>query len=167
MLKNTETQIQNDANREKKLWTYVLIDALKTLNKGNPKDRREAYEWFLSDKYEYAINSFLGICETLDFDPNKIRGRILELALPIPNMPMRKKRMATGSVFLTAFGETKSIQEWARDSRCNVARNTITNRIYTLKWEHERAITTPALNGGGHPAKKKTSENGVGIENKA
>ena len=168
MLKNTETQIQyNDANREKKLWTYVLIDALKTLKRGTSKDRKEVYDWFFNDKYGYAINSFLGICETLDFEPNKIRKRIMELVLPIPNIPMRKKRMVNGSVFLTAFGESKSIQEWSKDPRCNVARNTITNRIYTLKWEHERAIVTPALTNGGRSMKKKISDNSVGTENKA
>lgn len=45
-----------------------------------------------------------------------------------------------------AFGEAKSLAEWARDPRCRVDYNTLYRRIvqYGRPWPAERAITTPA-----------------------
>jgi len=48
------------------------------------------------------------------------------------------------SHLLTAFGETKSVPAWARDSRCRVSQSVIRGRIY--RWEsHEAILTTPKL----------------------
>lgn len=44
---------------------------------------------------------------------------------------------------LTAFGETKSVAEWADDPRCAAKQWTVRSRL-SLGWEHERAITTPS-----------------------
>lgn len=44
---------------------------------------------------------------------------------------------------VTAFGETKSINRWVKDIRCNVNYSTIKNRIYS-GWESELAITKPS-----------------------
>ena len=166
MMKNKEIVVQhNNVNKEKNLWASVLTEALRALNKGRPEERREVHNWFFKDKHKHNINSFVGVCETLDFDPDVLRKRIMKLSLPITNTPVKKKRKAKGSVVLTAFGESKSIKEWAIDSRCNATLNTLTNRIYGLKWKHERAIVTPPLKIG-YSLNKKTSENSVGIENK-
>lgn len=46
---------------------------------------------------------------------------------------------------LSAFGETKCLEEWTRDVRCRVARKSISHRIENLGWDAERAISTPSL----------------------
>lgn len=46
--------------------------------------------------------------------------------------------------FVVAFGETKCIQDWARDTRCNVPFTTLIRRIND-GWDIEEAITTPPL----------------------
>lgn len=53
------------------------------------------------------------------------------------------------TVLLTAFGETKTQGEWARDSRCNV--KTAAGLMARIKrgMNHEDAITTPTISG--HP----------------
>jgi hypothetical protein len=49
------------------------------------------------------------------------------------------------NVMLTAFGETKSMIEWSRDSRCPVSYAALSLRVRRRKWEDVRAITTPAI----------------------
>lgn len=44
---------------------------------------------------------------------------------------------------LTAFGETKAACEWAKDERCKTSYGNILERIDVLKWDAERAISTP------------------------
>lgn len=44
------------------------------------------------------------------------------------------------TIYLTAWGETKRMNEWASDSRCAVRYNTLAYRIRT-GWDHERAIS--------------------------
>lgn len=53
----------------------------------------------------------------------------------------RNKR---NNIFLTAFGENKLMVEWSEDERCVVSYGCLYNRINKLKWESERAITTPS-----------------------
>ena len=43
---------------------------------------------------------------------------------------------------LTAFGETKTLAEWTRDSRCVVGYHTLRDRLMKNKWNPEVAITT-------------------------
>jgi len=43
---------------------------------------------------------------------------------------------------LTAFGETRTLADWARDPRCVVSHALLTNRIHD-KWDPEIALTTP------------------------
>jgi hypothetical protein len=49
----------------------------------------------------------------------------------------RKLRM------LTAFGETKSMTEWAADTRCVVSYGVLSLRIRRNRWETVRALTSP------------------------
>lgn len=45
---------------------------------------------------------------------------------------------------LTAFGETKIISEWCRDSRCSISEKTLAYRLKNNYWSTEDAITQPA-----------------------
>ena len=44
---------------------------------------------------------------------------------------------------ITAFGETKSMTEWAKDARCSVTREAIGYRLRVAKLSPEKAITDP------------------------
>lgn len=44
---------------------------------------------------------------------------------------------------VTAFGETKTMCEWAEDQRAKVGYNTLRDRLYALGWNPEIAITKP------------------------
>lgn len=50
------------------------------------------------------------------------------------------------NVFLTAFGETKTMKQWSEDDRCVVSYVTLKHRISRSKWPHEAALTTPPRN---------------------
>ena len=163
MVQNKDVLIATiEVSHEKRLWIYVMDEAFRTLKKGSPLLKKEAYNWFFSDSYPQAINSFLGVCETLDLEPNKVRKRIKQIALPeIEELP-KKKKAKKGTVLLTALGESKTIEEWSKDPRCAVNLNTITKRVYVLKWKHRDAILTPPSRGR---YRKKIPEN-VLFENK-
>lgn len=47
--------------------------------------------------------------------------------------------------FFTYKGETKTIAEWSRDSRCKVNIITLSKRLSTYKWSINRALETPKL----------------------
>lgn len=46
---------------------------------------------------------------------------------------------------ITVFGETKCLEDWARDSRCTVSPGGLRHRIIQLGWSPEKAVTTPRL----------------------
>lgn len=46
-------------------------------------------------------------------------------------------------VFLTAFGETKSLSSWAVDPRCTTTIGGLWSRLFKLHWDAEAAITKP------------------------
>jgi hypothetical protein len=48
------------------------------------------------------------------------------------------------TIYGEAFGERKPLHEWAKDSRCVVTYRILHSRIFTLKWDLEKAMTTPA-----------------------
>ena len=48
---------------------------------------------------------------------------------------------------IPAFGETKSVHEWARDDRCQANISAVCSRIYR-GWDAERAISTPLVHPG-------------------
>jgi hypothetical protein len=47
-------------------------------------------------------------------------------------------------VWITAWGETRRAQEWAKDPRCRVCRTTLRIRVRN-GWDHEQALTTNRL----------------------
>lgn len=49
------------------------------------------------------------------------------------------------NVLLTAFGETKTMSQWADDPRCAVSYATLKQRIGRQFWPHMAAITEPPL----------------------
>lgn len=53
-----------------------------------------------------------------------------------------QNRNKRNNVLLTAFGETKTIAEWAEQK--SIAFSTIHTRITRLKWSHEDAVSTTA-----------------------
>lgn len=48
----------------------------------------------------------------------------------------------SNNVYMTAFGETKTVGEWARDPRCSVKYATLHERR-RRGWDHELALTKP------------------------
>lgn len=50
-------------------------------------------------------------------------------------------RNRSTNIFLTCFGETKTIVEWSEDERCNVPYCTLYERVRLYNWDNERAIT--------------------------
>jgi hypothetical protein len=63
------------------------------------------------------------------------------------------------NVHLTAFGETKTIKEWAADPRCAVSEAALRLRVRRRGWDAELALTTPTIHNSaeathcpqGHP----------------
>jgi hypothetical protein len=48
------------------------------------------------------------------------------------------------SRYESAFGEKKSLADWADDTRCAVAYHTLFRRITKYRWDVEKAIRTPS-----------------------
>lgn len=53
------------------------------------------------------------------------------------------------AVWITAFGETKTLKEWALDPRTRVSRQAIRNRLLDGGWTNEGLLTTPRDDAGG------------------
>jgi len=64
-----------------------------------------------------------------------------ELAIELPAHGLRRGPHPERSKLMTAFGETKTIVEWAEDPRSVVERKQLYHRIF-MGWEPERALTT-------------------------
>jgi len=58
------------------LWAAVLNKAIEDLSSDNEYIRETAIRWFLNQ--DFHINTFRGVCFTLDFDPDKMCIRILK-----------------------------------------------------------------------------------------
>lgn len=63
--------------------------------------------------------------------------------------PEPKKKRRSGLRMVTAFGDTKSVSEWARDSRCEVHVNTLRDRL-RRGVPPEEAISGPSKAGHNH-----------------
>jgi hypothetical protein len=76
-------------------------------------------------------------------------GRIIDRTsnreVQIPREPTDETNPHRAPVLLTAWGETKSVMEWAKDERCVVGLQTIYHRLRSKKgWNPEDAISEPA-----------------------
>lgn len=56
---------------------------------------------------------------------------------------VRQCRNTRRTVYIEAYGERKSLPDWAEDARCMVCSGTLRSRI-KLAWDAEQAIATPA-----------------------
>lgn len=74
---------------------------------------------------------------------NTLRKRIYIIKWP------DEKSLSTPVVdvkqFIAAFGEIKTVEEWSRDDRCQVAATALRRRLFQLGWEAHRAIETPRM----------------------
>jgi len=77
------------AGGERRLLLAVLEDGIRTLLKyaGARRGRartleREALTWMLSDAHS-DVFAFASICETLEIDPSRLRGRVLARVGPV------------------------------------------------------------------------------------
>ncbi len=52
------------------------------------------------------------------------------------------------TIWITAFGEYKTLQNWVEDPRCKIKRSALQMRIKKLGWLPEMAITVPSLGRG-------------------
>lgn len=57
--------------------------------------------------------------------------------------PSENANNRSSNTILVAFGEEKTMTEWARDTRCAVVLAALRSRIWT-GWDHEEAITEPS-----------------------
>jgi hypothetical protein len=64
--------------------------------------------------------------------------------------PTEQANNTRRNIILTAFGRSMTIAQWARET--GLGQDTIEQRIRTLRWSHEKAITTPKREWGpGRP----------------
>jgi hypothetical protein len=97
--------------------------------------------WLVYDNFaEWASSS--GYAEGLsidrkessgDYEPDNCRWITLTA----------QSRNKSNSRRFHAFGEDKLLIEWSEDPRCVVNVRCLTRRVYTSKWDMEKAITTP------------------------
>lgn len=69
-----------------------------------------------------------------------------EEAIITPSGALRGRQRKAKKI--VAFGEAKTLVEWAADPRCNVRSNTIELRIVKYGWDAEKAITKPSQKKG-------------------
>ncbi len=74
-----------------------------------------------------------------------VYDRIKRRVIPIPRVK-ESRNPSRSELYLTAWGETKTVAEWSRDPRCVVRQVTLYSRLRTkIKiWSHEAALSTPA-----------------------
>ena len=68
--------------------------------------------------------------------------------------PKENNRNRSNNNILQAFGERKSLSEWAEDTRTCVLRDTLKCRIARLGWSPEDALTTPSLRFSRRPIRQ-------------
>jgi hypothetical protein len=100
---------------------------------------------FVCNQWKYDFQEFYNWCiknnwnKNLEIDRKENNGPYspdnCRLVTHLENMNNR-----SNTVILTAFGETKPMSEWSRDSRCKVNYNTLSIRIKN-GFNHEESIT--------------------------
>lgn len=76
--------------------------------------------------------------------------------------PQQNRRNTRAARMLKAFGETKSMSDWADDSRCAVPYYALRTRI-NRGWSAEKAITTPPNKPGVWHSERISPTKGTGM----
>lgn len=97
------------------------------------KNYREFREWCLSNGYEVGLD-IDRIDNSQGYNPENCR---------FVNRKINNNNRSN-NVRLTAFGETKTVEEWALDPRCSVQGQSIIARIQRYGFSVEDAITRPS-----------------------
>ena len=81
-------------------------------------------------------------------DNGIIVDHIFRREIPVPRVKLPPTNPNRDRIWVTAWGETKTVLEWSRDPRCKVKTNTLYARLAPKKrkknWKPEDAISTPA-----------------------
>lgn len=73
----------------------------------------------------------------------RLHERVQIFKWPAERCLTEEPRLGRGSHFVTIFGESKSLADWAKDHRCVVPYMQLHRRIHQMKWDAEIALTTP------------------------
>lgn len=106
-------------------------------------ERKTLVEWTQDPRCQVSLRELRARIE---------RGWEIEAAIATPSSirPSRARNL------VKAFGEEKSIYDWARDSRAAVSGLTIAARVQR-GWDHEEAISTP-VHGKARPPRATTAK---------
>lgn len=92
--------------------------------------------WALGSGYEHGLD-IDRIDNNLGYSPDNCRF----VSRSENNRNRRTNRL------VSAFGEIKTLVEWAEDERCSVQAQSVAARIDRYGWSAEKAISQPAKNG--------------------
>lgn len=92
--------------------------------------------------YNWSMNNGWGKGLQLDRFPNNKDGNYEPTNCRWATSP-QQNRNKSNNVNLTAFGETKCVQDWVSDPRCSINGNSIKKRL-KKGWTHEDAICKPS-----------------------
>lgn len=103
--------------------------------------------WAADPRCGVAVTGLRRRLDVLGWEPERAITTPHRLDVPKPAPPRRWPLHA-------AFGESRTLADWARDPRCRVGRRVLQLRVVRLGWDVERAITTPPrpkVPGGAGP----------------
>jgi hypothetical protein len=96
----------------------------------------EFEQWAVSNGYSDGLH-IDRIDVNKDYSPDNCRW--------VTNLQNQNNKR--NNYYVTAFGETKTLAEWGRDSRCMVSYDTLCQRLNQkrpTRWSPEEAISTPS-----------------------
>lgn len=97
-------------------------------------DRWHSFSMFLQDVGERPPSTSLDrINVNGNYEPANVRWAT----------PVQQRRNRRNTTFVTAYGETRPLQEWVELSKIGLTRNTVRHRIFRLGWPTELALEVP------------------------